>query len=60
MFCEHHMHGLRELENPYASHWSYEFQKIRTSLSGNPAPAFCGPVCHPRTFIDLAIFALAN
>ena len=54
------MHGFREQGHPYGRHWSDEFQKIRTSFSENPAPAFCGPVCHPSTFIDLAIFALAS
>ena len=54
------MHGLRELENPYACHWSDEFQKIRTTFSEKPASLICGPVCHPSTFIDLANTTLAD
>ena len=54
------MYGFREQEHPYGRHWSDEFQKNRTSFSENHAPAFFGPVCHPSTFSDLAIFALAS
>ena len=55
------MHDFRGLQNPYCCHWSDEFQKIRTFLSGKSCSrVFGAPGCHPGTLIDLANTVLAS
>ena len=54
------MHEFSGLENPSSSHWSDEFQKIKTFCLKIVLPGFWGPWLHQSNFFDLANTVLAS